>query len=375
MNNILKIFNFDYMVKHNKFLKNIRNKNSGIKNIHNYDLSQEISKQRIKSVKSLELSLKKEKINVNSKLKKKLKFTHKKLDLEEDKILNSILAIKTETNEHKKRLSNKNNKNNKETKENNYHDIFDLPENIYLYVFLKNKNSENNTNEKIKELKSKLIKLPVSPLSKLTMQKICLVDDNILGEKSINNSNQKITENKLNYNIVEKILNKICLDEEIEDFIEILSTDDFINQVKSSPSEITNKYHSFILCEKLRTRVNQIIKSKDNKTFELNCLFYNKQKFGKKIFEYLKKLISIAIYSCPLNINFSKNLGIIKIGNTGMQNTDLLTNTKIFLYKIISLLLSISEKHTSIKCVVLKSENSLPYELIENLSSEDLEVF
>lgn len=374
MNNILKIFNFDIMVKHNKFLKKIQNKNSRIKNSHNYDLSQEISKQPIKSEKSLELTLKKEKITVNSKLKKKLKFTQKKLDVEDDKILNSILAIKTETIEQKKRLSNKKNKNNKETKENNYHDIFDLPENIYLYVFLKNKNSENN-NEKIKELKSKLIKLPVSPLSKLTMQKMCLVDDNLLSEKSINNSNQKISENKLNYNKVEKILNKICLDEEIEDFIEILSSDDFINQVKSSPSEITNKYHSFILCEKLRTRVNQIIKSKDNKTFGLNCLFYNKQKYGKKIFEYLKKLITIAIYSCPLNINFSKNLGIIKIGNTEMQNTDLFKNTKISLFKIISLLLSVSEKHTCIKCVVLKSENSLPYELIENLSSEDLEVF
>jgi hypothetical protein len=207
------------------------------------------------------------------------------------------------------------------------------------------------------------------------MQKICIVDDNLLNEKLLNNPNQKISENNINDDLNEKILNKICLDEEIEDFVEILSSEEFIEQLKSSPSEFTNQYHCFILSEKLRTRVNQIVKSKDNKTFELNSLFYNKQKYGKKIFEYLKKLITLVTDSCPLNIVSCKNLGIIKIGNTGMKNLDIFKNTKISLFKIISLLLSVSEKHTGIKCAILKSENSLPYELIENLSPEDLESF
>jgi hypothetical protein len=361
------------MVKQNKIFKKQSNKNSNIKNSQSKESSQDLTKQ---SNKTSGLTLKKEKINVNSKLKKKLKFTQKKLDVENEKLLNSIKAIKTEAIGQKKISSNKNKKKIQELDDD--HDLSDLHENLYLYVFLKNKNSENNTNEKIKELKSKLIKLPVRPMNETNQQKICLVDDNLLNEKPKNienQKNQKNSEKNLNEDLCEKILNKLCLDEEIEDYVEVLSTEEFINQLKSSPSEITNQFHSFILGEKLRTRVNQIVKSKDNKTFSLNALFYNKQKYGKKIFEYLKKLITIVTDSCPLNIEVSKNLGVIKVGNTGMQNSDLLKNTKISLFKIISLLLTVSEKYTGVKCVVLKSENSLPYELIDTLSPEDLEAF
>jgi len=319
-----------------------------LKNIPNV-LNTKIEKNtNIKNLAKKPDLLKKNRILDNTKMKRKIQLTQKKLQIDEENLTNIIDALKTADI----------------VKEKNKKSLF---ENLYLFVFLENQNEklQDFDKEKFSSLKSKLMKHSIKQINNSNNLKICLVDDNLLNIK------QKEKE----ADSYEKIIDKINLNVIEENNIDVISSEEFLSDLKSNTFILSKKYHNILLSEKLKTKVSQILKSKGREIILLSLIYYNKEKFGKKIFEYLQNLIKMSNYCSVLNIRPKLNLGMIKIGNLSLKNEDLLNNTKSLLIKTTSLLLTDCEKHTSVKCAIVKSESSLPFEIYKTMTSDDLEFF
>jgi hypothetical protein len=311
-----------------------------VKNNENNNLS---ASDKIKNKTKKELEIKKEKLIENSKLRKKIKTTQKKIELDNKNLINSIMAIKLSTKQK---------------------ELIEF-EDIYLYIFLKNSIDKKLDNENLKKLKSKLIKLPVGIINEINNLKVCLVDDNLLNKK----------DEKLYF---DEILDNLKLKEKDEGYMDILSNEEFFEKFKSKDLNLNNEFTNIIVSEKSRSRINQILKSKNDINSDLVCkniIYYSKEKYGRRIFEYLKKIIENSLTCSVLNTYTKYNLGYLKLANTSMSNKEIFKNVKIMLIKTMSILLSVSEKYTTSKCVILKSSTSMPFEIFGKMSHEELSYF
>jgi hypothetical protein len=326
------------MVKKQKTLKHSTN-------LKNQNIIQSNNKAKINTRDLLE----KQKVKVNSKMKKKLKTTFKKLQFNEDNLVNSIKAIKLQ-NEEK----------NKKPIESEY-------ENIYLYILLKNQIQKQEktefdieTSENLKKLKNKIIKLPCDLINEENQLKIGLIVEDEKEQKNLEES--------------------LKLTEEEEENLEILSLNDFSQFVKSLKTEkksvnINSIYHMIIASDKIKNRINQILNTSTKRSSQVDTIYYKQQ---KSLNDFLQNLISLSAKSSLLkvvNTNKSTNVFKIKIANTAMKNSEVYKNVKTSLYRIVSLILASLTKYTAVKAVVLKSQSSLPFEIYEKIDEEDLEIF
>ena len=275
-----------------------------------------LSKKKELISKKNEVQLKKEKIKTNSRLKKRLKFTAKKIKIDSEKLIKSIKSIVEESLE-KKEISQ-----------------------VYVYILLKNSIIDGEENKEINI--NKIIKLPNPIEIKNQKMKIGLTSD-LLCE----------TKEKLNENL--------NLDSESSEITEIITNEELIKIIKEkSSNEINSKYKLLIINNKLGSKIKQILKSKELLD-KIETIFFE-QKKGKKIFEYLKLIIKESIKGTILkSMSRNKKIYKIKIGNTKMGIKSIYKNIKILTIKIISYLMSISQKYNSVNSVVIKSESSLPY--------------
>lgn len=296
-----------------------------------------VKKQEIKSRKELKkekIKIKNEKIKnnnkliTNSKMKTRLKLTKMKLKLNEDLINTSIKAIIKINSD----LQFK-------TKVNFF-------ENITLNILLKQAITEDL---KLKNIKRKrLIKLPISIFNNLSNQKVLLV----------------INED------TEVVLDKLKLSNEKN--IEILNNEEFINLIKNTKNidNLNFIYHSILIDNQTYFKSKQILKEKQ---FKLNILQYQDNSNIKSKYNNIANLYELSVTSSILKNIKNKNFAI-KIGNTGNTLEDLVKSTTISIYKLCSFLLENSQKHNSIKCLILKSENSIPFNIYNEMQPDDLQL-
>ena len=290
----------------------------------------------------------KQTVIINSKLKKKLKSTFKKLQLHEGNLVNSIKAIKI-----------------KDGDSNSY-------ENIYLYILLKNNQNlseekEEEFSENLKKLKNKMIKLPNNLSNEINQLKTALIVED---EKEVIG--------------LEETLELSAKDEETFEIHTLKDFTQLINSLKTEKNsqvyldELNQSYRLIIASDKLKNRLNQILKiknsSKAKQTATIETVFYNGNKQKSTITEFLQNLISLSSNSSVLQV-VKRNCFKIKIANSSMKPSEIYKNIKLTVYRIVSLILASMNKYTAVKAVVVKSESSMPFEIYEKIDEDDLELF
>jgi ribosomal protein L1 len=262
-------------------------------------------------------------IKMTHKLRKKMKNTVNKLKINEENLIDAIKAIKSQSEN----------------------------ENFFLQILLNKEIVQDDKDvmnkNKIQNFKNKLINLPFGLISEENDLRILVIDE----EEE------------------DKLIEKLKLDEFLEERLDILKIEEFLTRIKTTKEEEKldlKQYTTILVEEKFRN------KFQDKKyNFLLHKIVFTK---NKKNLENMKE--SIKNSHSASQLKFLKNRVVkIKIGHVSMSNTKIYKNAKILLLKIVSLVLSSSEKHNGVKTVVLKSEKSLPFELYGGIRSEDLEYF
>jgi hypothetical protein len=271
----------------------------------------------------------------NAKIKKRLKFTFKKLKLDKEKIKNSIQAIK---------------KLNQDLVEKTGLEFFN---NIYINIILKSPlNGE-------KKFKTRFFNLPQSIISQENNLKICLVNNDL----NIHKNDQKLTSNEI-------LSEKLGLEHEP---VDILTNDEFRKLLKTTKNKANlNFIYSNILADdRLVTKYNQILGADINK---LDIYWYNIKHKKNELYNHLKSLITTSQSSSILK-TIDNKLFKLKAANTSMSDKSILINIMKLIYKAIPYILNESKKHNTIKSIVLKSENSPPFAIFSELDVDDLNYF
>lgn len=373
-----------------------------------------------KEIKTNDL-LKKNKIELNSKLKKKIKLTKKLLKLDSEKLHKAIEYIKNQ---------------NQDLSENCGKLFFN---NIYAYIVLKNKITEEIDSFKVQEFKDKTKKYSKFEIEKVGDLNNSLVNDSnkhkiknfffklpvdfpdaennlkiLLVNSGLENSKKKINDNKPkkefkdkdqeNYKLVEKLMEVKYKDQQVsekqeeqfitlfENKIEIKNSEDFINMIKNTKNKLNLNflYKNFICDEKLKSRINNIF-------INSNGIHDNNDKVSKKkFFNSFDDFIDVHFLNFVNreqknleNINVSldlsqrrsivKNLNDkifkIKFSNTSNNLDEIKRNLEYLSVNLTSYLLSKSNKFNTVKAIVIKSENSIPITLYGELDVQEIEYF
>ena len=286
-----------------------------IKNNKNNDKKEtKIDKQNKKDIK---IKTKKFSINVTSKMKKKLKFTQKKLNIDKTKLRKIIShIIKSEPPKAKRIEENADNlEKNSESEE----IIQEGGVPIYLYITLKKELKE----EEKKILKNKLFKIKHSMINDIIF--ICLVEDKLTNEE------------------------KDKLKQITNEQIDIITKDELKNNIKNLKNiNLDNQYQIFV------SNINNNIYF--NKKWDI--IFYPQSKF-----DIIKDLID-KIYNGGTiikMINKKDNILKIKFGYTNMSKDELTDNAYRLVYKTIPFVLSNVEKHNGIENIIIKTNKSIPF--------------
>ena len=266
-------------------------------------------------------------LQVTSKMKKKIKFTRNKLNIDKLKI-KKILShiIKEEPPIIKK--ENIYNEGNKEIEE-EMKEEGGVP--IYLYITLKKDLKE----DEIKLIKNKIIKLKYSMINDFIY--ICLIEDKLSNEekdKLIQLSNSRI---------------------------DIITKEDLKNNIKDiNKLDLNNQYQIFITDVKNNIHLNK----------NLDTLYYHSNKF-----EIISSLINKVINGATIIRIFENKKNIIKIkfGYTNMNNEELLDNVYRTIFKAISFVLTNSEKYNGIENVLIKTQKSIPFSIFGNIQAEKID--
>jgi hypothetical protein len=283
----------------------------------------------------------------SSKLNKRLKHTIKKLQLDKEKIKKAILAIKKINTD----LTEKTN--------------LDFFNNIYVNIIFKNPlDTEEN-----KKFKNRFFKLPFKLATEQSNLKVCFINNDLIPEK--NKNSQKNEKNKSNENENELLLEKLSLPNEEQ--VDILTNDEFRELLKKTKNKTNlNFIYSTILSDdRLLTKYKQILRNDYDK---LDIYYYNIKVKKNELFQYFGSLIQTSLVSALLK-NIDNKLFQIKLANCSMDNKSILTNTVKLIYKTVSWILESSQKHNSVKAIVLRSENSPPFPIYNELDTDDLVYF
>ena len=289
----------------------------------------ESKKDNIKE-KSTKIKSKKFSIKITSKMKKKLKYTQNKLKIDKIKIKKIISHIIKEEPPIIKQ-------NNKKMKEKDNSDEEDIGQeggvSIYLYITLK---KELNDEEK-RIFKNKLLKIKYPMINDIIY--LCLIEDKLTNDEK--DKLKELTDNR----------------------IDIITKEEFKNNIKNLENiDLDNQYQLFI------SNINNNI----NFDKKLDVVYYQKNKF-----EIIKDLIENIYKGATVikMVNKKNNLFKIKFGYTNMDKEELIDNAYRLIYKSIPYILSNVEKYNGIENILIKTKESIPFNLFGNINPEDINNF
>lgn len=296
-----------------------------IKNKNKNEAQMEIKNRQTIKIKA---KTKKFSIKVTSKMKKKLKYTQKKLNIDKTKLNKIIFHL----------IKEEGPKDNNNTKENLVIGMNNSKEEIeqqsgvpiYLYITLK----KDLKDEEIKIFKNKLLKIKYPMINDIIF--ICLIEDKLTNEekeKLIEITNSKID---------------IITKEELKNNIKNLQNIDLDNQYQIFVSNINNSNYL-------------------NKKWDI--IYYQQSKF-----DIIKDLIE-TIYkggTVVKIINKKNNILKIKFGYTNMTKEELADNAYRLVYKTIPLVLANAEKYNGIENIIIKTNNSIPFTVFGNINPGDI---
>ena len=266
-------------------------------------------------------------LKVTSKMKKKLKFTQHKLQLDKLKIKKVISHM---IKEEPPIIQESNFEENEIIEEKNNCEG-GVP--LYLYITLK----KDLKDEEIKIIKNKIIKLKYSMIDDAIF--ICLIEDKLSNEekdKLIQLTNSRID---------------IITTEELKDNINNIKDIDFDNQYQIF---ISNNKNNIFLNKKW-----DIIYYQSNK-FEIIYNLVNKINNGASIIRLLEK---------------KNNILKIKFGYTNMKKEELVDNAYRTTLKTISFALTNSEKYNGIENILIKTKKSIPFNIFGNINPENINYY
>ena len=264
-------------------------------------------------------------LQVTSKMKKKLKFTNSKLNIDKLKIKKVISHLIKEEPPIIKESDDEGEKN---EINNEINEEGGVP--LYLYITLK----KDLKDEELKLIKNKIIKLKYSMINDAIF--ICLIEDKLSNEekdKLIQLTNSRI---------------------------DIITKDELKDNIKNIKNiDLENQYQIFISNMKNNIYLNKkwdIIYYQSNK-FEIIYNLIDKINNGATVIKLLDK---------------KSNILKIKFGYTNMNIAELEDNAYRTILKAISFSLSNSEKYNGVSNILIKTKKSIPFNIFGEINAENI---
>ena len=280
----------------------------------------ENKEQKISDIKPKKFTLK-----ITSKMKKKLKFTKTKLNIDKLKIKKVLSHL---IKEEPPIIIDKNELEEEENEE-GMKGEGGVP--LYLYITFKKDLKE----EELRLIKNKILKLKYSMINDLIY--ICLIEDKL----------SDIEKDKLM---------KLASSR-----MDIITKEELKNNIKNIKNiDLDNQYQIFISNAKNNIYLNKkwdIIYYQSNK-FEIIYNLVNKINNGATIIKLLDK---------------KNNIIKIKFGYTNMNLEELEDNAYRTILKSISYTLSNSEKYNGVENILIKTKKSIPFNIFGNINPENID--
>jgi len=298
-----------------KPIKKIKNKNEKQKELNSNKIG------KINNTKPKKFTLK-----VTSKMKKKLKFTQNKLHIDKIKLKKVISHLIKEEPPILKNINQK--EENEEIEEDEIKGEGGVP--LYLFITLK----KDLNDDELKLIKNKLLKLKYTMINEAIY--ICLIEDKLSNEE------------------------KDKLMELVNSRMDIITKDELKNNIKNIKDiDLDNQYQIFI--SNLKNNIYL------NKNWDI--LYYQSSKF-----EIIYNLIDKIYNGATIIKLLDKNRKILKIkfGYTNMNIEELEDNAYRTILKAISFTLSKSEKYNGVENIIIKTKNSIPFNIFGNINPENI---
>ena len=280
--------------------------------------------KELKESKKSNIKPKKFTLQITSKMKKKLKFTKSKLNIDKLKLKKVISHIIKE----EPPLLRDNNKEENEELEDEIKGEGGVP--LYLYITLKKDLQE----EELKLIKNKILKLKYTMINDAIF--ICLIEDKLSNEEK--DKLMKLTNSRMD------IISK----EDLRNNKDVIKNIDFDNQYQIFVSNTTNNIYL-------------------NKKWDI--IYYQSNKF-EIIYDLINKINNGA--TIIKLVDKKNNILKIKFGYTNMNEVELVDNAYRTILKAISFTLSNSQKYNGIENIILKTKNSIPFSIYGNINSENI---
>ena len=280
----------------------------------------ENKEQKISDIKPKKFTLK-----ITSKMKKKLKFTKTKLNIDKLKIKKVLSHL---IKEEPPIIIDKNELEEEENEE-GMKGEGGVP--LYLYITFKKDLKE----DELRLIKNKILKLKYSMINDLIY--ICLIEDKLSDIEK--DKLMKLASSRMDIITKEELKNNI-------------------NNIKNI--DLDNQYQIFISNAKNNIYLNKkwdIIYYQSNK-FEIIYNLVNKINNGATIIKLLDK---------------KNNIIKIKFGYTNMNLEELEDNAYRTILKSISYTLSNSEKYNGVENILIKTKKSIPFNIFGNINPENID--
>ena len=280
----------------------------------------ENKEQKISDIKPKKFTLK-----ITSKMKKKLKFTKTKLNIDKLKIKKVLSHL---IKEEPPIIIDKN-----ELEEEENEEVMKGEGGVPLYLYITFK--KDLKEEELRLIKNKILKLKYSMINDLIY--ICLIEDKL----------SDIEKDKLM---------KLASSR-----MDIITKEELKNNIKNIKNiDLDNQYQIFISNAKNNIYLNKkwdIIYYQSNK-FEIIYNLVNKINNGATIIKLLDK---------------KNNIIKIKFGYTNMNLEELEDNAYRTILKAISYTLSNSEKYNGVENILIKTKKSIPFNIFGKINPENID--
>ena len=280
----------------------------------------ENKEQKISDIKPKKFTLK-----ITSKMKKKLKFTKTKLNIDKLKIKKVLSHL---IKEEPPIIIDKN-----ELEEEENEEVMKGEGGVPLYLYITFK--KDLKEDELRLIKNKILKLKYSMINDLIY--ICLIEDKL----------SDIEKDKLM---------KLASSR-----MDIITKEELKNNIKNIKNiDLDNQYQIFISNAKNNIYLNKkwdIIYYQSNK-FEIIYNLVNKINNGATIIKLLDK---------------KNNIIKIKFGYTNMNLEELEDNAYRTILKSISYTLSNSEKYNGVENILIKTKKSIPFNIFGNINPENID--
>ena len=280
----------------------------------------ENKEQKISDIKPKKFTLK-----ITSKMKKKLKFTKTKLNIDKLKIKKVLSHL---IKEEPPIIIDKN-----ELEEEENEEVMKGEGGVPLYLYITFK--KDLKEEELRLIKNKILKLKYSMINDLIY--ICLIEDKL----------SDIEKDKLM---------KLASSR-----MDIITKEELKNNIKNIKNiDLDNQYQIFISNAKNNIFLNKKwdIIYYQSKKFEIIYNLVNKINNGATIIKLLDK---------------KNNIIKIKFGYTNMNLEELEDNAYRTILKSISYTLSNSEKYNGVENILIKTKKSIPFNIFGNINPENID--